>query len=123
MDSRPTLPRPTRSTGVHARLEGLGLQTYNNEQSATRAIFKYKPVIRLYKLEIPALFGVLCRDEGTVLSREDPMLFDEDLDELLQEYGPLVWPVPNGVNRGHLREAQAGTPYGADLVYPRDAAM
>ncbi|KAF2818982.1 hypothetical protein CC86DRAFT_413360 [Ophiobolus disseminans] len=108
--------------GIHAQLERLGLQTYNEarEGVTTRAIFKYQPVIRLYKLEAPSLFGILERDG---LDRDGPMLFDEELDVLLQKYGPLIRPRPGEASREYLREAQAGTLYETDLVYPCDTAM
>jgi hypothetical protein len=38
----------------------------------------------------------------------------------LQEYGPLIWPQPVDGSREHLREAQAGSLYESDLIYPRD---
>ena len=121
MSSQPELPRLSRDTGVHAQIERLGLQTYKaSETRPTRPIFKYEPVIQFYKLEIPALFGILQRDG---LDREDPMLFDEDLDKLLQEYGPRIWPIHGEGSREHLRVAQPNTLYEADLVYPRDSAM
>jgi hypothetical protein len=112
------------NTGVHALLKALGLRTCNSTgQTQTRAVFESEPVNRLYKHEISALFGILCRDEGTVLDRNDPLLFDKDLDKLLLEFGPLVWPIPGEGDRKHLHEAQPGTPYDTDLLYPRDAAV
>jgi hypothetical protein len=122
MQSGPKSQRPIRST-IHKHLEGLGLRTYNNEHHSNRAIFKYKPVIQLYRVELLALVGILCRDEGSVLHREDPELFDDELDKLLEEFGPLIWPKPGEGNRDHLCEAQAGTSYEIDLVYPHDTAM
>ena len=113
----------TRGPGVYAHIEALGLKTYNDRWRTARAKFKFLPVKRLYTLEIPHYFGILCRDEGTVLSRDDPTLFDQEFDKLLKEYGPLIWPQPHGRNRDHLCDAKAGTLYEADLTYPRDASM
>jgi hypothetical protein len=110
-------------SSVHKQLAALGLRTYNSAHSHSRATFKYEPIIRLYKLEIPSLFGILCRDEGSILQREDPNLFDKELDKLLEEYGPLIWPKPGEGDRDHLLEARMGSPYEQDLVYPRDTVM
>jgi hypothetical protein len=79
-------------------------------------------VIRLYREGLPSLFGILCRDEGSVLSRDDPTLLNAELDQLLQEYGPLIWPHPSEGSRDHLHAAQIGTLYETDFVYPRDAS-
>jgi hypothetical protein len=124
MQSSAELPTPRCHTGVHALLKALGLRTCNStEQTPTRAVFGSEPVNRLYKHEIPALFGILCRDEGTILDIDDPLLFDKDLDKLLLEFDPLIWPKPGEGDRNHLHEAQPGTPYDTDLWYPRDAAV
>jgi hypothetical protein len=124
METPSKLPYLNRATGVHAQLESLGLQTYNDTSGGvvTRAIFKFEPVKRLYKIEISALFGILIRDEA-ILDREDPKLFDEELEKLLLEYGPVVWPVPGEGSRDHLCTAQMGTLYEADLVHPHDSAI
>ncbi|KAH7077600.1 hypothetical protein BKA63DRAFT_489165 [Paraphoma chrysanthemicola] len=118
-----TRSQATRGPGVYAHIEALGLKTYNDRYRTARAKFNYLPVKRLYTLEIPHYFGILCRDGGTVLSRDDPTLFDQEFDQLLQEYGPLIWPQPHGRNREHLCDAKAGTLYEADLIYPRDASI
>jgi hypothetical protein len=77
----------------------------------------------VYRVELPVLFGRLLRDESPILNRDNPLLFEEELDDLLQEYGPQVWPELGAGSRDHLREPQEGTPYTSDLVYPRDHAM
>jgi hypothetical protein len=84
METPSKLPYLNRATGVHAQLESLGLQTYNDTSGGvvTRAIFKFEPVKRLYKSEIFALFGILIYDEA-IFDREDPKLFDEELEKLL----------------------------------------
>jgi hypothetical protein len=108
---------------VYNVIEGLGLRVYNNSNpTPTRPVFRNVAVLRLYRLEIPALFGMLLRDEGSALSREDPNLFDKELDKVLQEFGPLVWPVPGEGNRDHLRVPQDNTLYTMELIYPHDAA-
>jgi len=124
METPTKLPYVTRATGVYAHLEGLGLQTLNDSSAGVknRAIFTFQPVIRLYKLKIPALFGVLLRDEA-ILDRDDPKLFDDELETLLREFGPFVWSVPGEGSRDHLRTAQTGTLYVTDIIYPRDAAI
>ncbi|KAF2026177.1 hypothetical protein EK21DRAFT_39146, partial [Setomelanomma holmii] len=107
-------------------IEALGWRTYNNPDGVVnRPIFKFEPIIRLYKVELSHLFGILLRDEGAVLNREDPMLFDKELEKLLHEYGPLVWPHPENDNRNrqHLRDAQAETLYEQGLMYPRDVTI
>jgi hypothetical protein len=112
--------------GIHDEIEGLGLRVYNNNSSkstTTRPVFKDADVLRLYRLEIPALFGILLRDEGSVLNREDPNLFDEELDKVLEEFGPLVWPMPGGGSRDHLRVPQEDTLYTKELFYPQDTAQ
>lgn len=118
----PKLPKLTRDTGVHAHLELLGLQSLN-EASGTftrRASFEYAPVLRLYRLEVPALFGILQRDG---LDRGDPNLLDVELDNLLEDVGPLIWPAPGDGSREHLRKPDRDTLYKVDLVYPRDGSM
>lgn len=90
-----------------------------------RPVFRYEPVFALSEIELPALFGQLLRDEhekNTVVNRNDPTLLDKELDQLLVEYGPLIWPQPGEGSRDHLREPQEGTQYLADLIYPRDSA-
>jgi hypothetical protein len=123
MQSPAKPPKHKRDTGVHAQLKALGLRTCNSEQQPARAVFEAEAVNRLYKHEISALFGILCRDQGTVLDRNDPLLFDKDLDKLLIEFGPLIWPRLGEGDRKHLHEAQAGTTYDTNLSYPRDAAV
>jgi hypothetical protein len=86
----------------------------------TRAIFRHDAVLRLYKLEIPHLFGILLRDEGSILSREDPKLLEEELETLLQTHGPRIWPKIVGGDRQHLLKPQAGTVYESKVVYPRN---
>lgn len=121
------MPRDNRSMRVHEEIERLGLRVYNNNNSVstnTRPVFKNADVLRLYRLEIPALFGILLRDEGSVLSREDPNLFDKELDKVLEEFGPLVWPVSGGEgSRDHLRVPQENTLYTKELIYPQDTAQ
>lgn len=120
----PSKQRKAGHGSVHTEMECLGLRTYNTKTCATRAVFKHSGVLRLYKLELPSLFGVLLRDEGIIISREDPQLFDKELDKLLrEEFGPLIWPEPSKGNREHLLEARFGTLYESDLIYPRDDTM
>lgn len=104
---------------MHAELQSLGLRSYT---ASARAVFKHDAVNRLYREELPSLFRILVRDRGSTLDRDDPVLFDKELDQLLGEYGPLIWPGEGEGNRDHLLAAQAGTPYESDLVYPRDTA-
>jgi hypothetical protein len=111
--------------GPNDFIESLGLQTYGKERTdpnyiARKPTFKHKAVNALYKVELQALFGRLHRDG---LDRSDPDLFSEELDELLAEYGHLIWPEPGHGKRDHLREPQEDTKYPRDLVYPRDSAM
>jgi hypothetical protein len=115
-------PRSDVHVGVHALIRALGLRDYSN-RGQSRVVFESEPVNRLYRLEISALFGILCRDEGIVLNRHDASLFDEELDELLLQFGPPIWPKPGEGDPSHLHEAQAGTAYNTDLWYPRDAAV
>jgi hypothetical protein len=106
--------------GVRTQLKRLGLRAHNAETYTTRAVFKHNAVLRLYKLELPCLFGILPRDEGAILSRQDPQLLDKELEKLLEEFGPLIWPELGEGSREHLLDAQAGTLYESDLIYPRD---
>jgi hypothetical protein len=106
--------------GVTELLESLGLRDYGNSNYQARAVFKFEPLLRLYRLEIPSLFGLLLRDEGISLDRADPNLFEADLDELLKEYGPLIWPSPGQGCRDHLLTPDEGSRYTSDLVYPKD---
>lgn len=108
-------------TSVIHYIESLGLQTYGKEKTVKRPIFKYEPLNKLYKNELPALFGLLLRDDGATLHRKDPNLFENELDGLLREYGPQIWPEPGHGSRAHLREAKQGTRYTIDVVYPRDS--
>jgi len=105
---------------VHAELQSLGLRSYT---TSARAVFKHDAVNRLYREELPSLFRILVRDQGSTLDRDDPVLFDKELDQLLREYGPLIWPGEGEGNRDHLLTAKAGTPYESDLFYPRDTAV
>jgi hypothetical protein len=114
---------PPRGASVHKELERLGIRTDNDETSTTRPKFKDAAVSRMYREELCYLFDVFCCDEGSVLTRDDPQLFDTELNSLLEEFGPLVWPVPDGDNRDHLRQPQAESLYKEELVYPRDATM
>jgi hypothetical protein len=77
----------------------------------------------VYQVELPVLFGRLLRDESPAFDRNTPNLFEEELDDLLQEYGPQIWPEFGAGSRDHLRKPREGTRYTSDLVYPRDHAM
>jgi hypothetical protein len=105
---------------VHEQLDRLGLRTYNTAWNNGRVVLKHKAALQLYHQELPSLFGILLRDEGTILSRQDPQLFDKELEELLQEFGPLIWPEVGKGSREHLFDALAGTLYESDLIYPHD---
>lgn len=107
------MSRVSRETGVHAHLKALGLRTQNTGATLTRPVFASKVVLRLYREEVGALFGILCRDG---LDREDPNLFDAELDALLADLGPLIWPKPGEGDRQYLRDD-------SDLEYPRDTAV
>jgi hypothetical protein len=107
------LSRTSRETGVHAHLEALGLRTLNTSVLLTRPVFASKTVYRLYRKEVGALFGILCRDK---LDRDDPDLFDAELETLLADLGPLIWPKPGEGDRQCLRDD-------SDLEYPRDTAV
>lgn len=117
--------RSDHGPGVHSCLHSLGLQTYNPGNNQTRARFYFPPIIQLYRVEIPYLFGLLCRDDETTktLDRKDPKLFDKELDKILAEYGPRIWPEAVEGARDHLRSPQTGTLYSRNLFYPHDAAM
>jgi len=114
--------------GVAHHIECLGLQTYGRERIEPgfvmrKPVFRYEPATAIHELEVPALLGLLLRDAhdaNTVIDRHDPMLLDKELDQLLVEYGPLIWPEPGQGSRDHLRKPQEGTRYPADLIYPRD---
>jgi hypothetical protein len=101
-----TTPRRGVHLGVHAQLNALGM--CNKGQA--RVVLEFEPVSRLYK-EISALFGILCRDNGIALNRHDLRLFDKDLDQLLLEFGPIIWPQPGEGNRKHLFDVTLGTLY------------
>lgn len=109
--------------GVTELHESLGFRDYGGSGHRTRAVFHYEPLLRLYKLEVPSLFGRLLRDEGILLDRTDAQLFDAELDELLDEFGPLIWPLPGLGPRDHLLEPNEGSRYTSDLVYPRDKTV
>lgn len=106
--------------GVAETLESLGLKDHGTSGYRARAVFHYEPLLRLYKLEIPSLFGRLMRDQGIFLDRADPDLFHTELEELLADLGPLIWPVPGQGPRDHLLMPVEGSRYTSDIVYPRD---
>ncbi|KAF2473176.1 uncharacterized protein BDR25DRAFT_341326 [Lindgomyces ingoldianus] len=111
--------------GVIDYIEALGLRTFGKEVEDPTVIvkrpkFNNEYVRRLYKIELLALWGLLLRDEGTTLDRDDPDLFDEELDDVLEEYGPRIWPKSASANRSHLRTPHPGSLYPKELVYPRD---
>ncbi|KAF2267959.1 hypothetical protein CC78DRAFT_613653 [Lojkania enalia] len=115
-------------SGVIEHVEALGLRTFGKEVEdpriiVKRPVFTNKAVLQLYKTEIPSLFGRLLRDEGASLDREDPSLFNSELDKLLVEFGPQIWPQPGRGDRSHLRKPAKGTLYPSNLVYPRDQAI
>jgi hypothetical protein len=122
---------PSRSrtgTTLLQHIESLGIQTFGKEQEdptliVRRIVLKSHPLLKLYRVELPVLFGRLLRDEGTVLDRSDPLLFDQELDDLLEEFGPLIWPALGSGNREHLREPRQGTRYTTNLVYPKDKSL
>lgn len=109
--------------GVTEILETLGLKDHSTSRQRTRAVFVYEPLLRLYKLEIPSLFGLLLRDEGTFLDRDDPALFQVELEKLLIEFGPRIWPLPGQGPRDHLLKPSESSLYTSDLVYPKDKDM
>ncbi|KAF9697244.1 hypothetical protein EKO04_004786 [Ascochyta lentis] len=108
---------------VSELLETLGLRNHSTSGYQARPVFHYEPLLKLYKLEIPSLFGVLLRDEGVFLDRADPNLFDAELEDLLTELGPLIWPLPGQGLRDHLLNPVKGSRYPADLMYPRDSTL
>jgi hypothetical protein len=114
---------PPRDASVHKELERLGIRTYNEETSTTRPKFKDAAVSRMYRQELCYLFDILCCDDGSVLDRTNPRLFDEELDSVLEEFGPLIWPMQGQGSRNHLRQPQGDSLYKEELVYPRDATM
>lgn len=105
--------RISHETGVHAHLKALGLRTLNTSALLTRPVFASKSVHRLYREEVGSLFGKLCRDK---LDRDDPDLFDAELETLLADSGPLIWPKPGEGDRQCLRDD-------SDLEYPRDTTV
>src|SRR5205807_1909364 len=86
-----------------------------------RAVFKHGPVIELYEIELSILFNRLISEES--LDRDDPNLFDKELDAILAKWGPEIWPQPRHGTRDHLRKPEKGTRYTSDLVYPRDSIV
>jgi hypothetical protein len=118
-------PRSHGNRTLLQHIESLGIQTFGKEREnpnfvVRRIVLNYHPLLKLCRVELPVLFGRLLRDEGTVLDRYNPNLFDDELDSLLAEYGPLIWPDPGTGSRDHLRDPQKGTLYTSDLIYPRD---
>ncbi|RMZ71659.1 hypothetical protein GMOD_00006799 [Pyrenophora seminiperda CCB06] len=111
---------PSHTSVIH-HIESLGLRNYSKETLVSRPVFKHEPLLKLYKDEIPALFGLLLQDNGATLQRKDPNLFDTEIDDLLRKYGSQIWPEPGQGSREHLREAQEGTRYTFDIEYPRDS--
>lgn len=118
--SLPLIMSRLRITEIH---ESLGFKNHGNPSHRTRAVFHYEPLLRLYKLEIPSLFGRLMRDEGILYDRSNPNLFQTELEELLSGLGPLIWPDPGQGPRDHLLEPVEGSRYPSDLIYPRDKDM
>jgi len=118
--------RTSGNVPIIQRIESLGLQTYGKERTdptakIRRPLFKHEPLRELYREELTILFNQLLRDDGVTVSRKDPNLFDHELDVLLQEYGPQIWPKPGHGSRDHLLEAKEGTRYTFDIEYPRDS--
>jgi hypothetical protein len=114
------LEMPLQKEKVSEVLECLGFRNCGSSKPRAGAVYHYSPLVDLYKYEIPSLFGRLLRDEGLFFERTDPDLFEAELCELLEKYGPLIWPVPGQGPRDHLLTPQADTLYHAELVYPRD---
>lgn len=107
-------------------VEALGLATFGPERDNPNIIlrkpkFNFQPVVDLYKKEIPALFAMLELDNGKKYRRSDPNLFDHELDELLEVFGPEIW--PDDGDRSHLRDPDPESRYPADLYYPDDKEM
>ena len=117
-DHCPEMPPPKES--VSEVLKCLGFRDYGSSIPQAHKVYHYSPLIDLYKYEIPSLFGRLLRDEGIFLDRTDPTLFEAELSELLENYGPLIWPVPGQGPRDHLLTPQADNLYPVELMYPRD---
>lgn len=86
-----------------------------------RPKFDHPAIKHLYKIEITHLFARLFLDDGKTLKRDDPLLFEKELDDLLAEYGPKIWPEIGKGDRSHLRQADEDSYYPADLVYPKNA--
>lgn len=108
---------------IYEVLERLGFRDYGSSKLKAQAVYQYEPLVNLYKFEIPSLFGRLLRDEDIFLDRADPELFDPELEELLQEYGPLIWPAPGQGRRDHLLFPQADSGYTSELIYPEHNAQ
>lgn len=105
---------------VRTYLELLGLRTYGN--NVKHHEFQYEPVRRLIGSEIHPLFCLLLRNEDISLDQNDPDLFDEELDAVLEHYGPQIWSTDQR-NRNHLLEPSMSTAYTSHLEYPRDKHM
>ena len=109
--------------GVTEIHESLRFKDHGSSSHRTRAVFHHEPLLRLYKLEIPSLFGRLVRDEGIFLDRTDPGLFQTELEEVLTELGPSIWSDLGRGPRDHLLKPVAGSRYLPDLVYHRDKSV
>ena len=111
---------PPRKDSVSEVLECLGFRDYGPSTPKAHKLYHYSQLVDLCKYEIPSLFGRLLRDEGLFLERTDTDLFEAELCELFEDYGPLIWPVPGQGPRDHLLTPKADSLYPVELIYPRD---
>ncbi|KAF2500146.1 hypothetical protein BU16DRAFT_613943 [Lophium mytilinum] len=105
--------------GVNECFEALGWRHFGKDEGVIkRPKFNFKPLNDLYKTEIGNLFTKL---SASAVDRNDPKLFDKELDKILEKLGPPIWPnKPANVQRTHLRDPDPETLYRKHLIYPRD---
>lgn len=107
--------------GVIDCIEALGLRICNLEDGASRVArprFRHRPSAKLYKVKISGLFHKLDSDNEGKYTRSDPLLFDKELDLILAQFGPEIW--PDKEPRPHLRVPDATSRYDRNLYYPQD---
>ncbi|OCL01958.1 hypothetical protein AOQ84DRAFT_369675 [Glonium stellatum] len=116
------MPQPLR---VHACLEAAGLRTSGKHSASdqeTKMVhrkpkFDFKPVSDLYYNKVAYLSHKLS-EGGDVYDRLDRFLFDTELEQILKDSGPTIW--PESTERQHLLVADPSTRYQRDLFYPQD---
>ncbi|OAL49599.1 hypothetical protein IQ07DRAFT_644750 [Pyrenochaeta sp. DS3sAY3a] len=105
------------SINLHTFIQRLGLRDYGITWQGYK--FQHEAVKKLYRIELAALFAIKVQQK---LNRQEPDLFDQELNILLAHYGPQIWPTGTA-NRDHLLQPTGDSSYPSQLEYPRDTKI